>query len=101
MKQIDFPLICYPHGVKNSLVDFKVVRFDLRDLCNEIGYISKIRKMRNLIVHNGGYLPNDGDNEVNRFAHACLPSKLASYHGQIHSHPEHCAGGLDQLISAT
>jgi hypothetical protein len=56
------------NGFERALLFLKrVPEFDLSAVSAEIGFLRSMNKIRNLIVHSGGILPEEESEDVNRF----------------------------------
>ena len=55
-------------GIERALLYLsKVAEFDLSRMGGELSYIKGVNQLRNQIVHNGGYLPENPDHKLNKF----------------------------------
>lgn len=89
----------YGQGIERALLFLsKVAKIDFSSFGSELPEIKNINLLRNIIVHNGGMLPEDPDSKINKFI-------LNSEHlsgvetGSLSIHSNFISHFLDVLIS--
>ena len=71
-------------GLERAFLFLKLVpAFQFKDIDEEISFIKNTNRLRNIVVHNGGILPEDEDEIVNRFVKS-QPSLLGVPGRPIH-----------------
>lgn len=84
-------------GIERTLLYLtKIGDFDLSKMGRELPYIKAVNQLRNRIVHNGGYLPDDPSDKLNKFV-SRTSALLGNPGGHVSINPDFIGEFIDVL----